>query len=107
MIQYATADPSGKNSSVGMVWVSVVCQSLRVAHVFRVDSGLANHWWFFPHERDPTAKMQINTTPPPEWITLTWWGGLLHQRLETKKSQNAPTWTPQLDHPNPKLKTIW
>jgi hypothetical protein len=24
----------------------------------------------------------------PEWITMTWWGGLLHQRMETK---NAPT----------------
>jgi hypothetical protein len=27
----------------------------------------------------------------PEWITLTWWGGLHHQRMETKNSQNTQT----------------
>jgi hypothetical protein len=28
----------------------------------------------------------------PEWITLTWWGGLLHQSMETKNSQRpAPS----------------
>jgi hypothetical protein len=36
----------------------------------------------------------------PEWITLTWWGGLLHQRMETKNSQNAPTCTLRLERTN-------
>jgi hypothetical protein len=27
----------------------------------------------------------------PSGFTLTWWGGLLHRKMETKNSQNAPT----------------
>jgi hypothetical protein len=36
------------------------------------------------------ASNRIKTAYLPEWIALTWWGGLLHQRMQTKNSQNTP-----------------
>jgi hypothetical protein len=37
--------------------------------------------------------------PSPDGFTLTWWGGLLHRKMETIYSQH-PTGTPRQEHPN-------
>jgi hypothetical protein len=41
-------------------------------------------------------------TSPRVDISLTWWGGLLRQRMETKRFtiHNTPTCTPRLENPN-------
>jgi hypothetical protein len=44
-----------------------------------------------------TGTLELNSgIASPSGFTLTWWAGLLHRRMETKNSQNAPTF----EHPN-------
>jgi hypothetical protein len=40
----STVQAFGLALKLTLVWVSVVCKSLGVAHVFRVDTGLASLW---------------------------------------------------------------
>jgi hypothetical protein len=40
---------------------------------------------------------EVLLSTSPRGFTLTWWGGLLHQRMETKKIHNTPTCLPTPD----------
>jgi hypothetical protein len=51
--------------------------------------------WTMNIPKDAQHLLLINTyLILPEWITLTWWGGLIHQWMETKNPQRPLTREP-------------